>query len=159
MIMSKVQYLTQEGYDKLEAELKDLKTRGRREIAEEIAEARAKGDLSENAEYDAAKEAQGHLEDRITKLEDALANARVLDKNDLDLSKVRVLTTVTILNKKMDKEMKYTLVSANEADFAAGKISIDSPIGKALMGREIGEVVEVDVPAGKLELEIKNIEI
>jgi transcription elongation factor GreA len=157
--MSKVQYLTQEGYDKLEAELKDLKTRGRREIAEEIAEARAKGDLSENAEYDAAKEAQGHLEDRITKLEDALANARVLDKNDLDLSKVRVLTTVTILNKKMDKEMKYTLVSANEADFAAGKISIDSPIGKALMGREIGEVVEVDVPAGKLELEIKNIEI
>lgn len=157
--MSKVQYLTQEGYDKLEAELKDLKTRGRREIAEEIAEARAKGDLSENAEYDAAKEAQGHLEDRITKLEDALANARVLDKNDLDLSKVRVLTTVTILNKKMDKEMKYTLVSANEADFAAGKISIDSPIGKALMGREIGEVVEVDVPAGQLELEIKNIEI
>lgn len=157
--MSKVQYLTQEGFDKLEAELKDLKTRGRREIAEEIAEARAKGDLSENAEYDAAKEAQGHLEDRITKLEDALANARVLDKNDLDLSKVRVLTTVTILNKKMDKEMKYTLVSANEADFAAGKISVDSPIGKALMGREIGEVVEVDVPAGKLELEIKNIEI
>ncbi|HKK25332.1 MAG TPA: hypothetical protein VJ941_06860, partial [Gracilimonas sp.] len=94
--MSKVQYLTQEGYDKLDAELKDLKTRGRREIAEEISEARAKGDLSENAEYDAAKEAQGHLEDRITKLEDALANARVLDKKDLDLSKVRVLTTVTI---------------------------------------------------------------
>jgi transcription elongation factor GreA len=157
--MSKVQYLTQEGYDKLEAELKDLKTRGRREIAEEIAEARAKGDLSENAEYDAAKEAQGHMEDRITKLEDALANARVLDKSELDLSKVRVLTTVTILNKKMDKEMKYTLVSPNEADFAAGKISVDSPIGQALMGREIGETVEVDVPAGKLELEVKNIEI
>ncbi len=157
--MSKVQYLTQEGYDKLEAELKDLKSRGRREIANEIAEARAKGDLSENAEYDAAKEAQGHLEDRITKLEDALAHARVLDKKDLDLSKVRVLTTVTILNKKMDKEMKYTLVSPNEADFAAGKISVESPIGKALMGREIGETVEVDVPAGKLELEVKNIEI
>ncbi|MCP9292700.1 transcription elongation factor GreA [Gracilimonas sediminicola] len=157
--MSKVQYLTQEGYDKLEAELKDLKTRGRREIAEEIAEARAKGDLSENAEYDAAKEAQGHMEDRITKLEDALANARVLDKSELDLSKVRVLTTVTILNKKMGKEMKYTLVSPNEADFAAGKISVDSPIGQALMGREIGETVEVDVPAGKLELEVKNIEI
>ena len=97
--MSKVQYLTQEGYDKLEAELKDLKSRGRREIAADIAEARAKGDLSENAEYDAAKEAQGHLEDRITKLEDALAHARVLDTKDLDLSKVRVLTTVTILNK------------------------------------------------------------
>ncbi|MEQ8525587.1 transcription elongation factor GreA [Gracilimonas sp.] len=157
--MSKVQYLTQEGYDKLEAELKDLKTRGRREIANEIAEARAKGDLSENAEYDAAKEAQGHMEDRITKLEDALANSRVLDKSELDLSKVRVLTTVTILNKKMNKEMKYTLVSPNEADFAAGKISVDSPIGQALMGLEIGESVEVDVPAGKLELEVKNIEI
>ncbi|HBX64811.1 MAG: transcription elongation factor GreA [Balneola sp.] len=158
-MMSKVQYLTQEGYDKLDAELKDLKTRGRREIAEEIAEARAKGDLSENAEYDAAKEAQGHMEDRITKLEDALANARVLDKTELDLSKVRVLTTVTILNKNVGKEMKYTLVSANEADFAAGKISVDSPIGKALMGLEIGETVEVEVPAGKLELEVKNIEI
>ncbi len=157
--MSKVQYLTQEGYDKLEAELKDLKTRGRREIAEDIAEARAKGDLSENAEYDAAKEAQGHMEDRITKLEDALANARVLDKSELDLSKVRVLTTVTILNKKMGKEMKYTLVSPNEADFKEGKISVESPIGQALMGREIGETVEVDVPAGKLELEVKNIEI
>ncbi|HKK24109.1 MAG TPA: transcription elongation factor GreA [Gracilimonas sp.] len=157
--MSKVQYLTQEGYDKLDAELKDLKTRGRREIAEEISEARAKGDLSENAEYDAAKEAQGHLEDRITKLEDALANARVLDKKDLDLSKVRVLTTVTILNKKMDKEMKYTLVSPNEADFAAGKISIESPIGKALLGKEVGEEVEVDVPAGKLTLKVLKIEI
>ncbi|MDZ7806828.1 MAG: transcription elongation factor GreA [Gracilimonas sp.] len=157
--MSKVQYLTQEGYDKLDAELKDLKTRGRREIAEDISEARAKGDLSENAEYDAAKEAQGHLEDRITKLEDALANARVLDKKDLDLSRVRVLTTVTILNKKMDKEMKYTIVSPNEADFAAGKISIESPIGKALLGKEPGEIVEVDVPAGKLELEILKIEI
>ncbi|WP_020402964.1 transcription elongation factor GreA [Gracilimonas tropica] len=157
--MSKVQYLTQEGFDKLEAELRDLKTRGRKEIAEEIAEARAKGDLSENAEYDAAKEAQGHLEDRITKLEDALANARVLDKNDLDLSKVRVLTTVTILNKKMGKEMKYTLVSPNEADFKAGKISVESPIGKALMGREKGESVEVEVPAGTLELEVKDITI
>jgi len=115
--------------------------------------------LSENAEYDAAKEAQGHLEDRITKLEDALANARVLDKKDLDLSKVRVLTTVTILNKKMGKEMKYTLVSPNEADFKAGKISVESPIGQALMGREIGESVEVEVPAGTLELEVKNIEI
>lgn len=157
--MSKVQYLSQEGYDKLDTELRDLKSRGRRAVAADISEARSKGDLSENAEYDAAKEAQGHLEDRITKLEDALANARVLDTKDLDLSKVRVLTTVTILNKKMGKEMKYTLVSANEADFSADKISIDSPIGEALMGREIGEVVEVEVPAGKLELEVKNIEI
>jgi transcription elongation factor GreA len=157
--MSKVQYLSQEGFDKLEAELRDLKTRGRKEIAEEISEARAKGDLSENAEYDAAKEAQGHLEDRITKLEDALANARVLDKNDLDLSRVRVLSTVTIFNKNVGKEMKYTLVSANEADFKAGKISVDSPIGSALMGREKGETVEVEVPAGTLELQVKDITI
>ncbi|MFN1833851.1 transcription elongation factor GreA [Balneola sp. MJW-20] len=157
--MSKVQYLSQEGFDKLEAELKDLKTRGRKEIAEDIAEARAKGDLSENAEYDAAKEAQGHLEDRITKLEDALANARVLDANELDLSQVRILTTVTILNKKVGKEMKYTLVSPNEADFAAGKISVESPIGKALIGKAIGETVHVDVPAGKLELEILDIQV
>ena len=157
--MSKIQYLSQEGYDKLDSELKDLKTRGRKEVAEDIAEARSKGDLSENAEYDAAKEAQGHLEDRITKLEDALANARVLDTKDLDLSQVRVLTKVTILNKKMGKEMQYTLVSPNEADFKANKISIESPIGKALVGKKIGEVVEVTVPAGTLELEIKNIEI
>ncbi|MEX0608304.1 MAG: transcription elongation factor GreA [Balneolaceae bacterium] len=157
--MSKVQYLSQEGYDKLDAELKDLKSRGRRDIANEIAEARAKGDLSENAEYDAAKEAQGHMEDRITKLEDILANARVLDAKDLDLSKVRVLTKVTILNKNVGKEMQYTLVSPNEADFAAGKISVDSPIGQGLMGQEIGDTVKVKVPAGEVELEIKKIEI
>jgi transcription elongation factor GreA len=157
--MSNTQYLSQEGFDKLEAELKDLKTRGRREVAEDIAEARAKGDLSENAEYDAAKEAQGHMEDRITKLEDILANARVVDASELDLSKVRVLTTVTILNKKVGKEMKYTLVSANEADFKQNKISVDSPIGQALLGKEVGETVEVQVPAGKLELEIKKIEV
>ena len=157
--MSNIQYLSQEGYDKLDAELKDLKTRGRREIAADIAEARAKGDLSENAEYDAAKEAQGHMEDRITKLEDVLANARIIDAKDLDLTKVRVLSKVTILNKKMNKEMQYTLVSPNEADFAKGKISVDSPIGKGLLGKEIGDVVEIQVPAGKLELEIRNIEI
>ncbi len=157
--MSNIQYLSQEGYDKLDAELKDLKTRGRRDVAADIAEARAKGDLSENAEYDAAKEAQGHMEDRITKLEDILANARVLDAKDLDLSQVRVLTKVTILNKKLGKEMAYTLVSPNEADFSKGKISIDSPIGKGLLGKKIGEVAEVTVPAGSLELEILNIEI
>ncbi len=157
--MSNIQYLSQEGYDRLDAELRDLKTRGRKEIAEEIAEARAKGDLSENAEYDAAKEAQGHMETRITQLEDILANARIIDAKDLDLSKVRVLTTVTILNKKMNKEMKYTLVSPNEADFAKGKISVESPIGQALIGKEIGDAVEVKVPAGLLELEIKKIEI
>lgn len=157
--MSNVQYLSQEGYDKLDEELKDLKTRGRRDVAADIAEARAKGDLSENAEYDAAKEAQGHMEDRITRLEDILANARILDAKDLDLSQVRVLTKVTILNKKMKKEMQYTLVSANEADFSKGKISIDSPIGKGLLGKKVGESVEITVPAGVLELEIKKIEI
>ena len=157
--MSKIQYLSQEGYDKLDQELRDLKTRGRREIADDIAEARAKGDLSENAEYDAAKEAQGHMETRITQLEDILANARVLDAKDLDLTKVRVLTKVTILNKKTKKEMKYTLVSPNEADFAKGKISVDSHIGAALLGKEIGDVVTVTVPAGILELEILKIEI
>ena len=146
--MSKIQYLSQEGYDKLDQELRDLKTRGRREIADDIAEARAKGDLSENAEYDAAKEAQGHMETRITQLEDILANARVLDAKDLDLTKVRVLTKVTILNKKMKKEMKYTLVSPNEADFAKGKISVDSPIGAALLGKEIGDVVLFDIAEG-----------
>lgn len=157
--MSKIQYLSQEGYDKLDQELRDLKTRGRREIAEDIAEARAKGDLSENAEYDAAKEAQGHLESRITQLEDILANARILDAKDLDLTKVRVLTTVTILNVKMNKTMKYTLVSPNEADFSKGKISVDSPIGAALLGQEVGDKVTVQVPAGILELEIQKIEI
>lgn len=157
--MSNVQYLSQEGYDKLDEELKDLKTRGRRDVAADIAEARAKGDLSENAEYDAAKEAQGHMEDRITRLEDILANARILDAKDLDLSQARVLTKVTILNKKMKKEMQYTLVSANEADFSKGKISIDSPIGKGLLGKKVGESVEITVPAGVLELEIKKIEI
>lgn len=157
--MSNINYLSKEGFEKLEAELKDLKTRGRREVAEDIAEARSKGDLSENAEYDAAKEAQGYLEDRISKLESVLANSRILDAKDLDLSKVRVLTKVTILNKKTNKEMQYTLVSANEADFAAGKISVESPIGKALIGHEVGDVVQVNVPAGTLELEIKKIEI
>lgn len=157
--MAKVQYLSQEGYDKLDSELRDLKTRGRKDIAEEIAEARAKGDLSENAEYDAAKEAQGHMESRITQLEDILANARVLDSKDLDLSQVRVLTKVTILNKKMKIEMQYMLVSANEADFKQNKISVESPIGQALLGKSVGDSVSVKVPAGELELEIKKIEI
>jgi len=155
--MSKVNYLSKEGYEKLEAELRDLKTRGRKQIAEDIAEARAKGDLSENAEYDAAKEAQGHLETRIAKLENTLATSRIIDSKDIDTSKVYLLSKITILNKKVGKEMTYQLVSKDEADFAAGKISVDSPIGKALLGKEKGEIVEVDVPAGKLELEIMDI--
>lgn len=154
----KKNYLSKEGYDKLDKELRDLKTRGRKEIAEEIAEARAKGDLSENAEYDAAKEAQGHLEKKIAELENTLATATILDEKDIDTSKVYLLSTITILNKKTDKEMKYTLVSKDEADFKKGKISVDSPIGQGILGKEIGDVVKIDVPAGLLELEIKNIE-
>jgi transcription elongation factor GreA len=154
----KKNYLSREGYEKLDKELHDLKTRGRKEIADEIAEARAKGDLSENAEYDAAKEAQGHLEKRIAELENTLATSSIIDEKDIDTSKAYLLSTVTILNKKVDKEMKYTLVSKDEADFKKGKISVDSPIGQAVLGREVGDVVDVEVPAGTLTLEIKNIE-
>lgn len=154
----KKNYLSREGYEKLDAELRDLKMRGRKEIAEEIAEARAKGDLSENAEYDAAKEAQGHLEKKIAELENTLATSSIIDEKDIDTSKAYLLSTVTILNKKVDKEMKYTLVSKDEADFKAGKISVDSPIGQAILGREPGDEFTVDVPAGKLELKIQKIE-
>lgn len=151
-------YLSREGYEKLDKELKDLKTRGRKEIAEEIAEARAKGDLSENAEYDAAKEAQGMLEKRIAELENALANARILDEEDIKIDKAYLLSTVTIYNYKIEREVKYKLVSKDEADFKENKISVESPIGKAILGSEVGEVVEVKVPAGKLKLEVKKIE-
>lgn len=154
----KKNYLSKEGFEKLEKELRDLKMRGRKEIAEEIAEARAKGDLSENAEYDAAKEAQGHLEKKIAELENTLATATIIDKDQIDTSRAYLLSTITILNKKTDKKMKYTLVSKDEADFKAGKISVDSPIGQAVLGTEVGENVKVKVPAGTLELEILNIE-
>lgn len=154
----KVNYLSREGYDKLKEELRDLVTRGRKEIARQIDEARSHGDLSENAEYDAAKEAQGKMESRISELEEIMAKSRVLDDKNIDNSKVYVLSTVTIFNKKTQKEMKYTLVSKDEADFSQGKISVDSPIGQALMGRSAGESVKVNVPAGELELEIRNIE-
>lgn len=151
-------YLSKEGYEALNAELRELKTKGRKDIANQIAEARAQGDLSENAEYDAAKEAQGHLEKRIAELEHVLATSKIVDDKNIDTSKVYILSTVTILNKKVNKEMKYTLVAPQEADFKQNKISIDSPIGQALLGKEVGDVVQVTVPAGKLELEIKNIE-
>ncbi len=154
----KKNYLSKEGYEKLDKELKDLKTRGRKEIAQEIAEARAQGDLSENAEYDAAKEAQGHLEKKIAELENTLATSTIIDEKDIDTSRAYLLSTVTILNRKTDKEMKYTLVSKNEADFKQGKISVESPIGKAILGTEVGETLKVKVPAGLLELEILNIE-
>ena len=154
----KINYLSQEGFDKLNEELRDLKTRGRREIAAKIDEARSHGDLSENAEYEAAKEEQAYMEKRIAELENAMAHARVLDDKNVDLSKVTVLSTVSVLNKKTNKKMKYTLVSPQEADFNLGKISIESPIGAALMGKVINDLVKVNVPAGVLEFEILNIE-
>jgi transcription elongation factor GreA len=154
----KINYLSQEGFDKLSEDLRDLKTRGRREIAAKIDEARSHGDLSENAEYEAAKEEQAYMEKRIAELENAMANARVLDEKNLDTSKVTILSTVTVLNKKTAKQMKYTLVSPQEADFNLSKISIESPIGKSLMGNVVGAVVNVQVPAGVLELEVVNIE-
>ena len=155
--MSKVQYLSQEGYEKLDSELKDLKTRGRREIAAEIAEARAKGDLSENAEYDAAKEAQGMLEMRISKLEETLSNARVIDESQLDNSKVLVLSKVKIKNQVNGMVMDYMIVADGEADLSKGKISVNSPIGKGLLGKAVGEVAQINVPSGVINFEIVEI--
>ncbi|MEX0778421.1 MAG: transcription elongation factor GreA [Balneolales bacterium] len=154
----KVNYMSPEGHTKLKEEFKDLITRGRKEIAEQIEEARSHGDLSENAEYDAAKEAQGKLEKRISELEDTLSRSRVVDEKEVDTSKVYVLSTVTLLNENTEKEMKYTLVSKEEADFSQGKISMESPIGSALMGKEVNETVLVKVPAGELKLKILKIE-
>lgn len=157
--MNGYSYLTQEGYDRLKAELEDLKSRGRDEAAKAIAEAREKGDLSENAEYDAAKEAQGLLELRINELEKTLANARVLDQSTLDTSKVTVFSQVTIKNKKTGKQVKYQLVSEQEADLKANKISVTSPIGQGLLGKVIGDVAQVTTPGGKMEFEVINIAI
>ena len=128
-----------------------------KKISEEIAEARAQGDLSENAEYDAAKEAQGHLEARIVKMENALASARVVNEDEVDASKARILSNVRVMNQKAKREATYTLVAAQEADLKRNRISVESPIGKALLGREVGETVAVRVPAGTVQLEILDI--
>ncbi len=157
--MSNVTYLTQEGYDKLVAELDDLKSRGRSEAAKAIAEAREKGDLSENAEYDAAKEAQGLLELKINQLEQVMATARVLDTSQLDNSEVRVLSKVTILNKKMNKEFTYQLVAESEANLKEMKISVGSPIGEGLLGKKVGEVAEIHTPSGIMAFEVLEINI
>lgn len=157
--MSKYNYLTQDGYDKLVAELDELKSTGRAQVAKAIAEAREKGDLSENAEYDAAKDAQGMLELKINELEKVLANARVLDASQLDTSKVTVLCNVTIKNKKNGKELTYKLVSESEADLKAKKISVTSPMGSGLLGKKVGEIALVETPRGNLEFEIVNISI
>lgn len=157
--MSQVTYYTQEGLDRLKNELHELKTKGRADIAKQIAEARDKGDLSENAEYDAAKDAQGLLELKIAKLEGVVGNARVLDESTIDLSKASILSTVKIKNKKNGMEMAYTLVAEEEADLKAGKVSVKSPIGKGLLGKKIGEVAVVEAPAGKIEFEVLDISL
>jgi transcription elongation factor GreA len=155
--MSEVSFFTREGYEKLLQELHEIKTKGRAEAAKAIAEAREKGDLSENAEYDAAKEAQGLLELKISKLETTIANARILDESGLDLSKVLVLSTVKLQNTKTKQQMTYTLVSAKEANLKEGKISVDSPIGKGLLGKSKGDKVTIQAPAGSMEFAILEI--
>ncbi|MFD2968387.1 transcription elongation factor GreA [Sphingobacterium bambusae] len=155
--MAEVTYYTQEGLDKLKQELQQLKTEGRANIAKAIAEARDKGDLSENAEYDAAKEAQGLHETKIAKLEEVLASARLIDESTLDTSKVLALSYVKIKNKKNNAVMTYQLVSETEADLKSGKISVKSPIAQGLLGKSVGEVAQVEAPAGVLEFEILEI--
>jgi transcription elongation factor GreA len=155
--MSTISYLTKEGLQKLKDEIHHLKTVERPRISQQIAEARDKGDLSENAEYDAAKEAQGMLEAKIAKLDTVLANARLIDEDHIDTSKVFILSTVKIRNLKTQSEMSYTLVAENEANLAEKKISVDSPIGKGLLGKAVGDVAEVQVPAGLIPFEILSI--
>ncbi|HET6566990.1 MAG TPA: transcription elongation factor GreA [Rhodothermales bacterium] len=150
-------YLTEEGLQKLKEELQSLRTKGRARIATAIAEARAQGDLSENAEYDAAKEEQGHLEARIAHLESLVANARMVDESQIDSSKAFILSKVRVKNVQNGMEQEYTLVSAQEADLAAGKISVTSPVGKGLLGRTVGDTVDIKVPAGKIKLKILDI--
>lgn len=155
--MSKVSYYTEEGLKKLRDELNQLKDIERPKASQAIAEARDKGDLSENAEYDAAKEAQGLLEMRIAKMEETLSNARLINEAELDTSKVLVLSTVEVKNKANGMQMTYTLVAQSEANLAAGKISVDSPIGKGMLGKKVGDIAEIQVPNGTIELEILSI--
>ncbi|MDA0684173.1 MAG: transcription elongation factor GreA [Bacteroidetes bacterium] len=150
-------YLTKEGLQKLTEELHFLRTKGRARVAQAIAEARAQGDLSENAEYDAAKDEQGHLEAKIAKLADTVSKARIVDESQIDSSKAYILSTVRVKNTSNDMEQTYKLVSAQEADFATGKISIKSPIGEGLLGKSVGDQIEISVPAGKVTLEVLEI--
>jgi len=157
--MSKYSYMTQEGFDKFRAELEALKGEGRQSAAKAIGEAREKGDLSENAEYDAAKEAQGLLELKISQMEKILSTARVIKQEDLDASSVVILSTVKIKQVKTKKTVEYTLVSQSEANLREGKISVDSPIGKGLLGKVVGDIAEVHTPRGVMEFEILDIAI
>jgi len=155
--MSDIMYVTKETLDIMKAELQHLKSVERPAASRAIAEAREKGDLKENAEYDAAKEAQGHLEAKIKKMESDLANARILETSDIDISKVSILTRVTLTNLNTKKSVTYQLVSEKEADLKSGKISVTSPIGKGLLGKHIGDVAEVQAPAGTLKFQVDNI--
>ncbi len=155
--MNEVKYFTKEGLDKLKEELEQLKSVERPAISQQIAEAREKGDLSENAEYDAAKNAQGMLELKISKLENTLSNARVIDESQLDVSKISILSKVKLKNLKNNASMTYTLVPENEADIKSGKISVASPIAKGLLGKQTGDKVDIQVPAGLLNFEILEV--
>jgi transcription elongation factor GreA len=155
--MNEVKYFTKEGLEKLKDELEQLKSVERPSISQQIAEAREKGDLSENAEYDAAKNAQGMLELRISKLETVLSNARIIDESQLDDSKISILSRVKLKNLKNNAAMTYTLVPENEADIKSGKISIASPIAKGLLGKTQGEKVDIQVPAGLLTFEVLEV--
>jgi len=155
--MAEVSYFTKEGLDKLQQELHDLRTIERRKVTQQIADARDKGDLSENAEYDAAKEAQGMLELKISQMGEVLSNARVLDDSKIDDSKALILSFVKVKNKANGIEMKYKLVAEEEADLKEMKISVSSPIGRGLLGLSVGDVAEIKVPAGLLKLEVVEI--
>ena len=155
--MSNVSYYTPEGLKKLKNELNQLRDVERPKASQAIAEARDKGDLSENAEYDAAKEAQGLLEMRISKMEETLSNARLIDESQLDTSKVLVLSTVRLKNRTNGMEMKYTLVAESEADLKSGKISVNSPIGHGLLGKSVGDTAEITVPNGTMKFDILEI--
>lgn len=155
--MSGISYLTQQGYQNLRAELDKLKSDGRQEVARAIAEAREKGDLSENAEYDAAKDAQGLLELKINDIEKVLANSRVIDASQLDSSKVTVLSKVGLKNLKLNKVINYMLVAESEADLKLKKISVNSPIGKGLLGKAVGDTVVIETPSGNIEFEVLSI--
>jgi transcription elongation factor GreA len=157
--MSQIQYYSAEGLQRLKDELNELRTKGRPDIARQIAEARDKGDLSENAEYDAAKDAQGLLELKISKLEEIVGNARQIDSSSIDTSKVSVMTKVKIKNAKNGTTIQYALVSEEEADLKQNKISVKSPIGKGLLGKKVGDTVNIQVPAGSLEFEVLAISL
>lgn len=157
--MADLNYLTKETLAQMKEELNKLKTSGRAEIARQIAEAREKGDLKENAEYDAAKEAQGHHEAKIAQLEAAIVTARVIDAKDIDTSKVSILSKVTVTNLGNKKTVVYQIVSEKEADLKLGKISVTSPIGKGLLGKHVGEIAEVTAPSGTFKFKVESITI